>query len=100
MNNLSLIIPENQLNVASKMIEQNLNSIGASKFEILTNISKISIIGSGINSKIINSVFNELTSNNIIPHLISTSGINISILIDKKNEKLALELIHKLLIEN
>ena len=74
-------------------IEKNL------KFKDLVinkSICKVSIVGLGMktNSGIADTMFSELAKNNINIHVISTSEIKISVLIDDKYKKLAIRSLH------
>ncbi len=60
------------------------------------SICKVSIVGLGMktNSGIADTMFSELAKNNINIHVISTSEIKISVLIDDKYKKLAIRSLH------
>ncbi len=60
------------------------------------NICKVSVVGLGMktNSGIANTMFSQLAKYNINVHVISTSEIKISILIDDKYKELAIRTLH------
>ncbi len=60
------------------------------------NICKVSVVGLGMktNSGVANIMFSQLAKNNINVHVISTSEIKISILIDDKYKELAIRTLH------
>ena len=60
------------------------------------NICKVSVVGLGMktNSGIANTMFSQLAKYNINIHVISTSEIKISILIDDKYKELAIRTLH------
>ncbi len=69
------------------------------KFEdvlINNNICKVSIVGLGMktNAGVADKMFSELAKNNINIHVISTSEIKISVLIDDKYKELAIRSLH------
>ena len=63
---------------------------------INNKICKVSIVGLGMktNAGVANSMFSELAKNNINIHVISTSEIKISVLIDDKYKELAIRALH------
>ena len=60
------------------------------------NICKVSVVGLGMktNSGVANIMFSQLAKHNINVHVISTSEIKISILIDDKYKELAIRTLH------
>ena len=69
------------------------------KFEdvlINNNICKVSIVGLGMktNAGVADKMFSDLAKNNINIHVISTSEIKISVLIDDKYKELAIRSLH------
>ena len=68
--------------------------------DVLINksICKVSIVGLGMktNSGVANKMFSELAKNNINIHVISTSEIKISVLIDDKYKELAIRSLHSI----
>ena len=60
------------------------------------SICKVSIVGLGMktNAGVANTMFSELAKNNINIHVISTSEIKISVLIDDKYKELAIRSLH------
>ena len=66
--------------------------------EIIVNksICKVSVVGLGMktNAGVANKMFSELAKNNINIHVISTSEIKISVLIDDKYKELAIRSLH------
>ena len=60
------------------------------------NICKVSVVGLGMktNAGIANTMFSQLAKYNINVHVISTSEIKISILIDDKYKELAIRTLH------
>ena len=60
------------------------------------NICKVSVVGLGMktNSGVASTMFSQLAKHNINIHVISTSEIKISILIDDKYKELAIRSLH------
>jgi len=60
------------------------------------NICKVSVVGLGMksNSGVANIMFAQLAKHNINIHVISTSEIKISVLIDDKYKELAIRSLH------
>ena len=65
---------------------------------INSDICKVSIVGLGMktNVGVANTMFTELANNNINIHVISTSEIKISVLIDEKYKELAIRSLHSI----
>ena len=72
-------------------IELNVEEINS-----CSNLSKISIVGIGIknNPGIAARLFKVLYENNINMHMVSTSEIKISVLVNEKEAELAMQKIH------
>lgn len=66
--------------------------------EVIVNVEmcKVSVVGLGMktNAGVANKMFSELAKNNINIHVISTSEIKISVLIDDKYKELAIRSLH------
>ena len=82
----------------TKTIMQNLKeNLSMKKIIVNTSICKVSVVGLGMktNAGIANKMFSELAKNNINIHVISTSEIKISVLIDDKYKELAIRSLHQ-----
>ena len=95
--NLSFSIKTADLDNAIKLLNDNLDKIGAREVRHFDNLSKISIIGVGIANKtgVAADMFEALYENNINMHMISTSEIKISVLVDREESDKAVNAIHK-----
>lgn len=95
--NLSFSIKTSDLEDAVKMLNDHINEIGAREIRYFDNLSKISIIGVGIANKtgVAADMFEALYENNINMHMISTSEIKISVLVDREDSNKAVNAIHK-----
>lgn len=95
--NLSFSIKTSDLEDAVKILNDHINEIGAKEIRYFDNLSKISIIGVGIANKtgVAADMFEALYENNINMHMISTSEIKISVLVDREDSNKAVNAIHK-----
>tara|TARA_B100001057_G_scaffold501037_1_gene619893 strand:+ start:2498 stop:3712 length:1215 start_codon:yes stop_codon:yes gene_type:complete len=93
---LTFTIKNEDLNKTKKIIKEN-RSINFRKLLFKKGVSKISIIGVGMITTpgVTFRMFQALANNRINIQVISTSEIKISVLIDKKNTKKALNALHK-----
>ena len=89
--------------IDSKYLERALDILNKNKKELdveeinsCSNLSKISIVGIGIknNPGIAARLFKVLYENNINMHMVSTSEIKISVLVNEKEAELAIQKIH------
>ena len=83
----------NKTKVAMEKIKKKLSY---KEVVINKNICKVSVVGLGMktNSGVANTMFSQLAKHNINIHVISTSEIKISILIDDKYKELAIRSLH------
>ena len=97
MTDISFTIPTSDFNKALDATTKIAKKIRAG--EILTdkNISRISIVGSGMRSHhgIAAKMFQALAKNKINIDMISTSEISISCIIDQKQTDEAVKILHK-----
>ncbi len=93
---ISFTVSENQLDAALKAINENLDMIGAESVEFNKNISKVSIVGSGMvsNPGVAAMMFEALYDAHININMISTSEIKVSVLIDRDKAEDAVRAIH------
>ena len=93
---LTFTIKSEDLNKTKKIVSNNRN-INFRKLLFDRNVSKISIVGVGMVTTpgVTFRMFQTLANKKINIQVISTSEIKISVLIDKKNTKIALASLHK-----
>ena len=93
---LTFTIKSDDLNKTKKIIRDN-KSINFRKLLLKKGVSKISIIGVGMISTpgVTFRMFQALASKKINIQVISTSEIKISVLVDKKDAKKAIKVLHK-----
>ena len=93
---LTFTIKTDDLNRTKKILKDNKN-INFRKLILEKDVSKISIIGVGMITTpgVTFRMFQALANKKINIKVISTSEIKISVLVDKKNSKKALDVLHK-----
>ena len=94
---ITFTIKRDDLSKTKKLIEQLKNSLDYDKFLSDDKVSKVSIVGAGMitHPGVAYKMFNALSSKNINIQVISTSEIKISVLVDEKNTKEAVQVIHQ-----
>ena len=77
-------------------IKKKLNKINAKEILHSENLSKVSIVGVGIANRpgVAADMFEALSENNINMHMVTTSEIKISILVNSSESELAVKAIH------
>lgn len=93
---ISFTVPLNNMELAVKIINENKERLKIEDLEVSSDVSKVSIVGAGmqINPGVAAKFFEALYNANIKIHMISTSEIKISVIIDKKDSTLAINSIH------
>ena len=81
---------------AAQVLEEHRESIGFHNIELSEQVAKISIVGAGManNAGVASKMFEALYSENINIHMISTSEIKVSVLIDERDADRAVQAIH------
>ena len=94
---ISFTVKKQDLSKTVELLNENLGELNAKEIKYCENLSKISIVGVGIvnNPGVAARLFEVLYKNNINMHMISTSEIKISVLVNKKEADLALKKIHE-----
>ncbi len=85
-----------KLDLAVETLNENIDQIGAKEIVSTGDVAKVSIVGSGManNPGVAAIMFEALSDAHINIHMISTSEIKISVLIDKQNADKAVAAIH------
>ena len=98
----SFDILEKQLDDAVKVINENLETIGAESVEFNKDVSKVSIVGAGMISTpgVAAKMFEALYEAHININMISTSETKVSVLIDQKDAENAVRAIHDKFMNN
>lgn len=93
---ISFTIKERDLVSALEILNENADDLDIQEIKQFTGLSKISIVGIGIanNPKVAATLFEVLYENNINMHMITTSEIKISVLVNGNVAESALHAIH------
>ena len=93
---ISFTISSDNLKEALEVLEGYVESTGATSIDYNDNVAKVSIVGAGMESHpgVASEMFEALFEANINIHMISTSEIKISVLIDSQDADKAVSAIH------
>lgn len=93
---ISFTVSAGNLEEALSVLEEGKGRIGFDHIETATNVSKVSIVGAGMvnNPGVAAKMFEALFESSINIHMISTSEIKVSVLIDQKDAEQAVLAIH------
>lgn len=93
---ITFTIAKSDSEMVKQILEENLSVIGGNGIKIDEDVSKVSIVGSGMqsNSGVASRMFGALYEAGVNIMMISTSEIKISVLINKKDTDKAVEAIH------
>ena len=98
---ISFTIRKEDKHITRKVLEEKQSEIGFSQVVIKDNVTKVSVVGSGVQSGkgVAARVFGILYENDISLRFISTSEIKISVVVDKTDADLAVHKIHDYFIK-
>jgi aspartate kinase len=93
---ISFTVSEGNLEEALKVLDDNKEIINARETKWSKDVSKVSIVGAGMvnNSGVAATMFEALYDAHINIHMIATSEIKISVLVDRKDAERAVAAIH------
>ena len=93
---ITFTIPEGSKDLCQQILEENQESLRYHSMNVSTDVAKVSIVGAGMaeNTGIAAAMFEALYNNQINIHMISTSEIKVSVLIDKADSEKAMRAIH------
>ena len=93
---ISFTVTEGNLDKAVEILEQNKDRIGYKEILSSTDLSKVSIVGAGMvnNPGVASTMFEALFEASINIHMISTSELKVSVLIDQSEAERAVRAIH------
>ncbi len=99
---ISFTVKNEDLDLALKIINENLTLFGASKVVTKDNLSKVSLVGAGMqsNSGVAAKMFEALSDANINIDMITTSEIKISVIITREQSEKAAKVIHDAFFNN
>ncbi len=80
----------------ARLLDENKDVLKYDHMDINTGVSKVSIVGAGMleNAGVAAKMFEALYQAHINIHMISTSEIKVSVLIDKEDSDRAVRVIH------
>lgn len=98
---ISFTVPLDSMELATKILKENQERLQIEDIKVSDSVSKVSIVGAGMqmNPGVAAKFFEALYNANINIHMISTSEIKISVLIDKKDSSTAINSIHDAFFE-
>lgn len=93
---LTFTVPKEDAQKVEYILENNKNELNYKSLVINKNVAKISVVGVGMRSHagLAQKMFSTLAKKNINIHVITTSEIKISVLIDEEYTELALRALH------
>ena len=93
---IAFTVADTALNDTKEVIEENMERWGAKTVDYNENMAKVSVVGAGMvaNAGVAAKMFEAMYDANINIHMISTSEIKISVLIDKHHMNKAMNAIH------
>lgn len=96
LKDISFTVHEKDLNEAVTILNDNANELDIEEIKPSTGMSKVSIVGIGITNTpgIAAKLFETLYENNINMHMVSTSEIKISVIVNSNTADIALNALH------
>ena len=93
---VAFTVPKSDFAKTLQLVKENLKEIGGKEVNADENISKVSIVGAGMrsHSNVATQMFSALAREGINIHMISTSEIKISCIINAKYTELAVRALH------
>ncbi len=94
---ISFTVAKSDLEDAERVLEENRDYIGFDRIDVNDNIAKVSIVGAGMmnNPGVAASMFEALFNAGINIHMISTSEIKVSVLVDADEADRAVRVVHR-----
>ena len=93
---ISFTVTESDMDEAVRLLEENKGTLGIDSIKVRSDVSKVSIVGTGMasNAGVATTMFEALYNAGINISMISTSDIKISVLVDQKEAERAVVAIH------
>jgi aspartate kinase len=93
---ISFTVTKSDMEEARRVLEESRDTIGFEGIDVTSNIAKVSIVGAGMinNPGVAAGMFEALYSAGINIHMISTSEIKVSVLVDIEEADRAVQVIH------
>ena len=94
---ISFTVAKGDMELAKKLLEDHRQELEFDHIDVSDNIAKISIVGAGMynNPGVAATMFEALFNAGINIHMISTSEIKVSVLIDSDDADLAVKVVHQ-----
>ena len=93
---ISFTVAKGDMELARQLLEDNRDTIRFDHIDVSDNIAKVSIVGAGMinNPGVAAAMFEALFNAGINIHMISTSEIKVSVLLDEADANMAVQAIH------
>ena len=93
---ISFTVVKSDMEAAQKVLEENKDIIHFDRIDVSDNIAKVSIVGAGMinNPGVAATMFEALFTAGINIHMISTSEIKVSVLVDAADADRAVQVVH------
>jgi len=93
---ISFTVAKSDAKDATRLLEENRDYIGFDRIDVNDNIAKVSIVGAGMinNPGVAANMFEALFNAGINIHMISTSEIKVSVLVDLDDADQAVQVVH------
>ena len=93
---ISFTVARGDLDTARELLKEHQEGIGFKSIEVNDQIAKVSIVGAGMahNAGVASTMFEALFSAGINIHMISTSEIKVSVLVDERDADRAVQAVH------
>ena len=93
---ISFTVVKSDMEAARKILEEHRESIHYDRIDVSDNIAKVSIVGAGMinNPGVAATMFEALFNAGINIHMISTSEIKVSVLVDAADADRAVQVVH------
>ena len=93
---LIFTVPLSEAETALEVLRENQARFGGKEIKVETNYAKVSVVGAGMQSNpgVASRMFEALFESNVNIHMISTSEIKISVIIEEKEADKAVAAIH------
>ncbi|MGB0845583.1 MAG: aspartate kinase [Thiolinea sp.] len=97
MTDFTFTVHRNDLEQASRLLEQTAETLDADRCKFDDQIAKVSIVGAGMRSHagVASKMFKVLADEGINIRLVSTSEIKVSVVVDEKYLELAVRVLHE-----
>ncbi|MCI8593695.1 MAG: aspartate kinase [Oscillospiraceae bacterium] len=94
---ISFTVTKSDMEQARKVLEEHKAAIGFDHIDVTDNIAKVSIVGAGMinNPGVAANMFEALFAAGINIHMISTSEIKVSVLVDVVDADRAVQVVHE-----